>query len=533
MEPLGSVPDVVDVAVLKRWHQIAPQELGLVGAEAGAQCPADVHERTPFPISEVVNRKVALWVGDLTSLNTHAIVNSTNENLTDKSPLSQRIVERAGEQLRRDMLNEIRTCRTGEAKLSKGYNLPARFVIHTVGPKYNAKFRTAAESALHSSYWRVLQMLPEHGLATLGLCPIHSARRGYPLRDGAHLALRTLRRFLELHGLATLGLCPIHSARRGYPLRDGAHLALRTLRRFLELHGDCVELVVLVMEGTELGMYEQLLPLYFPRTQWEEHMAQRALPKDVGGPNGEPLLPERIIRIVDKPFGEGVVGEEPEHGSHMEGSVVVGRTAFARMQGDVDRHGARPPADPLTRELQRAHRYERLLRRARMEDLRAVREARFLYEGGRDRKGRPVFVFVGRRFRALDPEKVLLQLLLALDSVAPVQPFSVVYLHTLAEEPPELGQVLRDAFELLEPKHRQNLHTLYLVHPGFWTRVAAWWFTAFKVPDMRGKVNMVSRLDELFLDVAPEQLDLPRFVLEHDLLLHGSRPQGLAQGAQQ
>ncbi|XP_029845832.3 ganglioside-induced differentiation-associated protein 2 [Ixodes scapularis] len=496
MEPLGSVPDVVDVAVLKRWHQIAPQELGLAGAEAGAQCPADVHERTPFPVSEVVNRKVALWVGDLTSLNTHAIVNSTNENLTDKSPLSQRIVERAGEQLRRDMLNEIRTCRTGEAKLSKGYNLPARFVIHTVGPKYNAKFRTAAESALHSSYWRVLQMLPEHGLATLGLCPIHSARRGYPLQDGAHLALRTL-------------------------------------RRFLELHGDCVELVVLVMEGTELGMYEQLLPLYFPRTQWEEHMAQRALPEDVGGPNGEPLLPERIIRIVDKPFGGGVVGEEAEHGSHMEGSVVVGRTAFARMQGDVDRHGARPPADALTMELQRAHRYERLLRRARMEDLRAVREARFLYEGGRDRKGRPVFVFVGRRFRALDPEKVLLQLLLALDSVAPVQPFSVVYLHTLAEEPPQLGEVLRDAFELLEPKHRQNLHTLYLVHPGFWTRVAAWWFTAFKVPDMRGKVNMVSRLDELFLDVAPEQLDLPRFVLEHDLLLHGSRPQGLAQGAQQ
>lgn len=61
MEPLGSVPDVVDVAVLKRWHQIAPQELGLAGAEAGAQCPADVHERTPFPVSEVVNRKVALW----------------------------------------------------------------------------------------------------------------------------------------------------------------------------------------------------------------------------------------------------------------------------------------------------------------------------------------------------------------------------------------------------------------------------------------------------------------------------------------
>ncbi|UYV77078.1 GDAP2 [Cordylochernes scorpioides] len=50
-------------------------------------------------------------------------------------------------------------CRTGDAKLSKGYNLPARHVIHTVGPKYNAKYHTAAESALFSCYQRVFQIV--------------------------------------------------------------------------------------------------------------------------------------------------------------------------------------------------------------------------------------------------------------------------------------------------------------------------------------------------------------------------------------
>ncbi|XP_065288372.2 protein GDAP2 homolog isoform X1 [Dermacentor albipictus] len=490
MDPLGSPLDIVDVAVLKRWHQIAPREHVLEEKDRPDAQEKYCREFTPFPINEELNRKIALWVGDVTCLNAHAIVNSTNENLTDRSPLSQRLVARAGPQLKQDLLNEIQSCRTGEAKLSKGYNLPARFVIHTVGPKYNVKFHTAAETALHSSYWRVLQMIPEHGLRTLGLCPIHSMRRSYPATEGAHIALRTL-------------------------------------RRFLERHGDTVDLIVVTVEGGEVGTYEQLLPLYFPRTSLEEEHARQRLPKDIGGPLGEPLLPERGIRIVDKPFGEEASEEkELDPGPLMEGSVCVGRTAFARMQGDVDRQGGRVLSDPMTREIQRSHRYTRLLRKARQEDLRMVREARFFYEAGRDRNGRPVFVFVGRRFRGLNPEHVLLQILFTLDTVA--QPFVVVYLHTVAQEPAELEALLKDALELLGPKHRQNLHCLYLVHPGWWTRVTAWWFCTFRAPDLRHRLCLVSKLDELYQDIAPDQLDLPRFVLEHDFMINGPRRQEIA-----
>lgn len=53
----------------------------------------------------------------------------------------------------------IAGCRTGEAKLTKGFNLAARFIIHTVGPKYKSKYRTAAESSLYSCYRNVLQLV--------------------------------------------------------------------------------------------------------------------------------------------------------------------------------------------------------------------------------------------------------------------------------------------------------------------------------------------------------------------------------------
>ena len=53
----------------------------------------------------------------------------------------------------------ISACKTGDAKLTKGYKLTARYVVHTVGPRYNLKYKTAAESALYSSYRSVMQVI--------------------------------------------------------------------------------------------------------------------------------------------------------------------------------------------------------------------------------------------------------------------------------------------------------------------------------------------------------------------------------------
>jgi hypothetical protein len=62
-----------------------------------------------------------------------------------------------------------------------------------------------------------------------------------------------------------------------------------------------LDLVVFAVENIDVGIYEVLLPLYFPRSLQEEEMALWQLPVNVGGPDGEPLLPDRQIRIIDNP----------------------------------------------------------------------------------------------------------------------------------------------------------------------------------------------------------------------------------------
>jgi hypothetical protein len=73
------------------------------------------------------------------------------------------------------------------------------------------------------------------------------------------------------------------------------------VRRFLEQHGNSLDAVVFVVDNIDIGIYEVLLPLYFPRSLQEEEAALWQLPANVGGPDGEPLLPDRQIRIIDNP----------------------------------------------------------------------------------------------------------------------------------------------------------------------------------------------------------------------------------------
>lgn len=73
------------------------------------------------------------------------------------------------------------------------------------------------------------------------------------------------------------------------------------MRRFLEQYSDTITCIVFVLESCDLGIYEVLLPLYFPRNPAEQENARWQLPSDVGGMDGEPLLPDRQIRIIDNP----------------------------------------------------------------------------------------------------------------------------------------------------------------------------------------------------------------------------------------
>lgn len=491
MDPLGVSPEIIDVSTIKPWSAINPRDLP-DASNFGNQ--EKVHSDSPFKFNPEINNKVALWAGDITSLRIQVIVHSTNEALTDRSPLNDRLLRKAGPLLKEDLVLNLKACRTGEAKITKGYNLPARFVIHTVGPKFNIKYQTAAESALFSCYFKVLQLAKEHNLRTVGLCCINSLRRNYPPHDGAHIALRTV-------------------------------------RRFLEKYGSSFDLIVFAVEDVDIGIYELLMPLYYPRSKEEEEYALYYLPKDIGGENGEAFIPERQMRIVERPFqATQDVEESVDLAAELQSSVCIGKTAFAKMHGDPDRHRALGnkssySADVLTTEVQRKTKYERLLRKARNEDLRSISNLGCLYHSGEDRFGRPIVVFIGSRFKAnqVDLNKAVMYLILTLDSLVQ-KDYIVVYFHTLtsSENNPSLA-FLREVYSILEYKYKKNLRRFYIVHPTFWSRLMCWWFTTFTASSIKDKVQLLGGIEYLYYLIPPDQLDIPSFILDYDYKVNGVR----------
>ena len=141
----------------------------------------------------VLNR-IEIQQGDITKLDVDAIVNAANTSLLGGGGVDGAIHRAAGPAL----LAECRTiggCPTGEARITRGYKLPARYVIHTVGPVYRG---TPDDSRLLTAcYHNSLKLAGQHQLATIAFPAISCGVYGYPIHDACRIAVDTTCNFLK------------------------------------------------------------------------------------------------------------------------------------------------------------------------------------------------------------------------------------------------------------------------------------------------------------------------------------------------
>lgn len=473
-----------------------------------------------FPVDHEINSKIYLWRGNPWNLEVDAVVNSTNENM-DEAHSSLGLYAAAGPGLAEECAT-LGGCRTGMAKVTNAYDLPARRVIHTVGPKYAVKYHTAAENALSHCYRSCLELLIENGL--------HSIAMG----------------------------C-IYTESKNYPREPAAHVAIRTVRRFLEKQKDKVTAVVFCTTTSyDTEIYKRLLPLYFPRDKQEEEVAISKLPADVGDENGETTIDERKIRIkplpkvkksvprssqspMDVPVSE--VGLVRRNSSYLDSyldptfmSLIKDpdqrrkeqweKTAqaqngfnFAKLLGYGDIGG--PPLSAA----EEFSLHSRYLSKANSLNLSEIAEMKIVYRGGVDSEGRPVMVVVGAHFllRCLDLERFVFYVVKEFEPLMH-KPFSIVYFHSAAslQMQPDLGW-MRKLQQILGRKLQRNLHAIYVLHPTFGLKAAIFALQLFVDGVVWKKVVYVDRLLQLFKYVPREQLTIPDFVFQHDLEVNGGK----------
>jgi len=132
--------------------------------------------------------------GDITKVDVDAIVNAANAALLGGGGVDGAIHRAAGPELLMECRG-LNGCRPGEAKITRGYRLPARFVIHTVGPVWRGGKHSEPET-LANCYRNSLQVALENGIKTIAFPAISCGAYGYPIPEAAQMAVKTTRELL-------------------------------------------------------------------------------------------------------------------------------------------------------------------------------------------------------------------------------------------------------------------------------------------------------------------------------------------------
>ena len=146
-----------------------------------------------------MSERISIVQGDITRLQVDAIVNAANSSLLGGSGVDGAIHDAAGPELR-EYNRTLGGCPTGEARISPGFKLPARWVISTVGPIWQDGHHQEDE-LLASCYKNSLALAEQHGIKSIAFPAISTGIYGFPLERATKIAVAETRRFLAAHSL--------------------------------------------------------------------------------------------------------------------------------------------------------------------------------------------------------------------------------------------------------------------------------------------------------------------------------------------
>jgi O-acetyl-ADP-ribose deacetylase (regulator of RNase III) len=138
--------------------------------------------------------KLEVLLGDITRLKVDAIVNAANTSLLGGGGVDGAIHRAAGPELLAEC-KRLNGCPTGEARITKGYHLPAKYIIHTVGPVYSGK--PSDRQFLKNCYRNSLALASENHIATIAFPAISCGVYGYPIEEASEIAVNTSCSFLD------------------------------------------------------------------------------------------------------------------------------------------------------------------------------------------------------------------------------------------------------------------------------------------------------------------------------------------------
>ncbi|KAI6648823.1 O-acetyl-ADP-ribose deacetylase MACROD2 [Oopsacas minuta] len=153
-------------------------------------CKSNSELNNPKTADPAINNKVSIWRGDITKLEIDAIVNAANKSLLGGGGVDGAIHNAAG----RSLYNEcyaLNGCDTGKAKISGGHRLPAKYIIHTVGPIGERRME------LESCYKECLHLVKVHNIKSIAFCCVSTGIYGYPNFNAAFTALKIVRKWFE------------------------------------------------------------------------------------------------------------------------------------------------------------------------------------------------------------------------------------------------------------------------------------------------------------------------------------------------